>query len=32
MKILIVEDNELLSNNIASYLKLEDIDSKQIFE
>ena len=32
MKVLIIEDNELLSNNIATYLKLENIESKQIFE
>lgn len=32
MKVLIIEDNELLSNNIATYLKLEKIESKQIFE
>ena len=32
MKILIVEDNKILSNNIATYLKLEDIRSKQLFK
>ncbi|QFR39429.1 response regulator transcription factor [Candidatus Gracilibacteria bacterium 28_42_T64] len=32
MKILIVEDNEILSQNIATYLKLENIQSKQLFE
>lgn len=32
MKILIVEDNKILSNNIAAYLKLEKIDSHQMFE
>jgi len=32
MKILIVEDNEILSQNIATYLKLEDIQSKQLFK
>jgi DNA-binding response OmpR family regulator len=31
MKILIVEDNLVLSNNIATYLKLENIESKQLF-
>lgn len=31
MKILIVEDNELLSNNISTYLKLKDIETKQLF-
>lgn len=31
MKILIVEDNKILSNNIAKYLELEHIDSKQLF-
>ena len=31
MKVLIIEDNQLLSNNIAAYLKLENIESKQIF-
>lgn len=31
MKILIVEDNEILSKNIATYLRLEDIESKQLF-
>ena len=31
MKILIVEDNEILSKNIATYLKLENIDFKQLF-
>lgn len=32
MKILIVEDNEILSNNINAYLKLKNIESKQLFE
>ncbi len=32
MKVLIVEDNKVLSNNIRDYLKLEDITSKQLFE
>lgn len=32
MKVLIVEDNKVLSNNIRDYLKLEDISSKQLFE
>ena len=32
MKVLIVEDNKILSNNIRDYLKLEDISSKQLFE
>jgi len=31
MKILIVEDNHILSNNIAKYLELENIKSKQLF-
>ena len=31
MKILIVEDNELLSNNISTYLNLKDIETKQLF-
>lgn len=31
MKVLIVEDNELLSNNIATYLKLKNIEIKQLF-
>ncbi|MFK7779710.1 MAG: response regulator transcription factor [Candidatus Gracilibacteria bacterium] len=31
MKILIVEDNELLSNNIKTYLKLKNIETKQLF-
>jgi len=31
MKILIVEDNEILSRNIADYLKLEWIQSKQVY-
>jgi DNA-binding response OmpR family regulator len=31
MKILIVEDNKVLSNNIATYLKLENIETKQLF-
>ena len=31
MKILIVEDNELLSNNIVTYLKLKKIETKQLF-
>lgn len=31
MKILIVEDNRILSNNIAKYLELENIKSKQLF-
>lgn len=30
MKILIVEDNELLSNNISTYLNLKDIETKQL--
>ncbi len=32
MKVLIVEDNNILSNNIRDYLKLEGIESKQLFE
>ena len=32
MKVLIVEDNKVLSNNIRDYLKLENISSKQLFE
>ena len=32
MKILIVEDNKILSENIKKYLNLEKIDSKQLFE
>lgn len=31
MKILLVEDNELLSNNIVTYLKLKNIYTKQLF-
>jgi len=31
MKILIVEDNEILSNNIRDYLKLKWIESKQLY-
>ena len=31
LKILIVEDNEILSNNISKYLELEWIKSKQLF-
>lgn len=31
MKILIVEDNKILSDNIVKYLKLEKIESKQLF-
>lgn len=31
MKILIIEDNKILSNNIAKYLELEKIESKQLF-
>lgn len=31
LKVLIVEDNEILSNNIAKYLELEWIDSIQLF-
>lgn len=30
-KILIVEDNKILSNNIAKYLELEWFESKQLF-
>lgn len=32
MKVLIVEDNKILSNNISDYLALEKIDSFQLFE
>lgn len=32
MKVLIVEDNKILSNNIRDYLALEDITSHQLFE
>ncbi|MDD3302458.1 MAG: response regulator transcription factor [Candidatus Gracilibacteria bacterium] len=32
MKILIVEDNKILSNNIYKFLELEGIQSKQIFD
>jgi len=32
MKILVVEDNQILSNNIHAYLKLKNIESKQFFE
>ncbi len=32
MKILIVEDNKILSENIKKYLNLENIESKQLFE
>lgn len=32
MKILIVEDNQVLSNNIAVYLKLENIEPNQLLE
>ncbi len=31
MKILIVEDNKIVSNNISKYLELENIKSKQLF-
>lgn len=31
MKILIVEDNKILSNNISKYLSLEKIESNQLF-
>lgn len=31
LKVLIVEDNEILSNNVAKYLELESIWSKQLF-
>ena len=31
MKILIIEDNKVLSDNIKTYLKLEGIDSTQLF-
>jgi DNA-binding response OmpR family regulator len=31
MKVLIIEDNEILSKNISRYLKLEKIDSHQSF-
>lgn len=31
MKVLLVEDNEILSNNIETYLKLKDIEAKQLF-
>ncbi len=31
MKLLIVDDNKILSNNIAKYLELEKIKSKQLF-
>lgn len=31
MRILIVEDNKVLSNNIAAYLKLENIETHQLF-
>jgi DNA-binding response OmpR family regulator len=31
LKVLIVEDNEILSNNISKYLELEWIESKQLF-
>lgn len=32
MKVLIVEDNKILNNNISKYLELEWIKSKQLFE
>ena len=32
MKVLIVEDNLVLSENIHDYLKVKDIESKQLFE
>lgn len=32
MNILIIEDNKILSNNIKDYLKLEWIDSYQVFD
>ena len=32
MNILIIEDNKILSNNIKDYLKLEWIDSNQVFD
>ncbi len=31
MKILIIEDNEILSNNIKTFLLLEEMDSTQLF-
>lgn len=31
MKILIVEDNEILSNNISTYLNLKQIETKKLF-
>jgi DNA-binding response OmpR family regulator len=31
MKILIVEDNEILSNNIKTFLGLENIEAVQVF-
>lgn len=32
MKVLIVEDNKILSNNISAYLQLENIQTHQLFE
>ena len=31
MRILIIEDNEILSNNVKAFLALEGIESKQLF-
>lgn len=31
MRILIIEDNEILSNNVKAFLTLEGIESKQLF-
>lgn len=31
MKILIIEDNEILSNNIKTFLSLEGLDATQLF-
>ena len=30
MKVLIVEDNEILSNNISTYLQLENIENRSV--